>query len=452
MVKTKNNTKQTKNSESSSHPPLVEQEITTVNVLGCCLSRDIFNVDLGEKYKVEGYVFGINPFMIFNESPSEYHVDDTDIAILDIPHPFRERVLKQMLNGGASEYLIKRKGDWIIIDTHYAYGKLCTLTYPDGQQLLFQGNHLYLGTIISTNDKFKECSFQHIDGTINLSYYINELANFLRTNWGDKIILIDGMESGYRYDENELITQTDVQNHSKSHSNRMAELLVDQLGCNYIKMPFIPIKYDDIGVHYILEVRMYLKETVDAIISEHKTDHTRDMIDIKYNGKISNIQMGESLSLSTTINKIKKIFLDNNEEKYIWALNELKKISQYGNAMGLLGRAYRDGKGIEKNLDIAAEWMRKAVAKNIGWANNELFDVLWRIGTAESFDEAAAVAKSRSEAGDGNAMGRLGRAYRDGKGVPQDLNIAAEWMRKAANIDIKWINEFSAIQEISRMN
>ncbi|MCB5266468.1 MAG: hypothetical protein LHW41_09590, partial [Candidatus Cloacimonetes bacterium] len=109
-----------------------------------------------------------------------------------------------------------------------------------------------------------------------------------------------------------------------------------------------------------------------------------------------------------------------------------------GNAMGRLGRAYRDGKGVPRDLDKAAEWMRKASDKNVGWAKNELFDILWKINTPESHKEMISVAKVFAEAGDGGAMGRLGRAYRDGRGVEQDLDKAAEWMRKAADKNVKW--------------
>ncbi|MCB5279965.1 MAG: sel1 repeat family protein, partial [Candidatus Cloacimonetes bacterium] len=117
-----------------------------------------------------------------------------------------------------------------------------------------------------------------------------------------------------------------------------------------------------------------------------------------------------------------------------------------GGAMGRLGRAYRDGKGVKRDLDKAAEWMRKAADKNVGWAKNELFDILWRIDTPESMEEMISVATEFAEKGDGNAMGRLGRAYREGKGVPQDFDTAAEWMRKAADKNLGWAkNELAAI-------
>ncbi len=90
--------------------------------------------------------------------------------------------------------------------------------------------------------------------------------------------------------------------------------------------------------------------------------------------------------------------------------------------------------------------MRKAGEKNVGWAKNELFDILWGIGTPESMSEMIKVAENFAAQGNPNAMGRLGRAYRDGKGVEQDLDKAAEWMRKAAEKNVGWAKiEYDAI-------
>ena len=103
-----------------------------------------------------------------------------------------------------------------------------------------------------------------------------------------------------------------------------------------------------------------------------------------------------------------------------------------GDAMAWFARMYREGKGVPQNIDKAAEWMRKAADKNVGWAKNELFDILWRIDTPESLEEMVSVATEFTNAGDAGAMLRLGRAYRDGKGVEKDFEKSIEWMRKAS--------------------
>ena len=44
----------------------------------------------------------------------------------------------------------------------------------------------------------------------------------------------------------------------------------------------------------------------------------------------------------------------------------------------MIGKAYRDGRGVEKDLNKAAEWMRKAAEKNVGWAKNELYAIIYQ--------------------------------------------------------------------------
>ena len=108
------------------------------------------------------------------------------------------------------------------------------------------------------------------------------------------------------------------------------------------------------------------------------------------------------------------------------------------NAMGRIGRAYWKGKGVQKDLELAAFWMRKASEKNVKWAKYDLFDILWEINTLESLDEMITIMQSEALSGDPNAMGRIGRAYWKGKGVQKDLELAAFWMRKASEKNVKW--------------
>lgn len=103
-----------------------------------------------------------------------------------------------------------------------------------------------------------------------------------------------------------------------------------------------------------------------------------------------------------------------------------------------IARCYRDGRGIEKDLDKAAEWMRLAKNQGLKWADWELFDILWRINTPESFKEAISIAEPLAQSGNRELQGRMGRAYRDGKGVEKDLDTAREWFKKAADQDLAW--------------
>jgi len=121
-----------------------------------------------------------------------------------------------------------------------------------------------------------------------------------------------------------------------------------------------------------------------------------------------------------------------------------------GGAMARLGRAHREGKGVVKDLHKSSDWFRLAVENNIGWAKNELFEVLWRIGTPESFSEMISVIIPYAEAGNGNAMGLLGRAYREGKGVRKDHAIAIQWYNKAKDCGVLWAEKELAELELQQ--
>ena len=114
-----------------------------------------------------------------------------------------------------------------------------------------------------------------------------------------------------------------------------------------------------------------------------------------------------------------------------------------------LARMYRDGRGTEKNVDKAIHYMRLAVDKDLGWAKIELFDMLWDIKDIDFDNEAFRIISDYSVTGNGKAMGRLARCYRDGRGTNVDLDKAEQWMSRAADKKVPWAdNELKQIQEM----
>lgn len=65
-----------------------------------------------------------------------------------------------------------------------------------------------------------------------------------------------------------------------------------------------------------------------------------------------------------------------------------------------IGRLYRYGNGVPKDLYKAAEWIRRAVLSKAGWSRNDLFDVLWEIGTPEAYREMIDVITPPARTGD----------------------------------------------------
>ena len=126
------------------------------------------------------------------------------------------------------------------------------------------------------------------------------------------------------------------------------------------------------------------------------------------------------------------------------SFNELMEECSYYSKMnervscGWLGRIYRDGKGVDKNLDIAGEWMKKAADLNLKWAKWEYFEILWEINTPESLKNMIEYGKAESEKGNMELRARLARAYRDGRGVPKNLKKAASLMKSTLKSNPQW--------------
>ena len=135
-----------------------------------------------------------------------------------------------------------------------------------------------------------------------------------------------------------------------------------------------------------------------------------------------------------------------------------------------LGQAFDAGLGVEKDDSKAVEWYRKAAEQGLmgamyflaqklelgqGVQSDNEQAIKWHLKAAEgglpesqyalgehylceikcvskNWQEAARWFQMAAEQGHSNAQLRLAGMYKDGLGVPQDLNIARFWYGKAA--------------------
>lgn len=109
-------------------------------------------------------------------------------------------------------------------------------------------------------------------------------------------------------------------------------------------------------------------------------------------------------------------------------------------AMGQLGQLYENGEIVSKSINDALMWYRQANKTNSKKWAIPLFNLLWKIGTPESYSEMIDVIMPLANKNDGSAMGHLGKAYRDGKGVKKDHKKAIMLFEKAVSEDITWAN------------
>ena len=98
-----------------------------------------------------------------------------------------------------------------------------------------------------------------------------------------------------------------------------------------------------------------------------------------------------------------------------------------------IGKRYAEGNGVDKNLEEAVKWFRKAADRENIVAQRLLADAYYYgNGVAQNFEEAVKWFRKSADKGDAEAQKYLGWCYQNGQGVAQDINQAVAWYRKAA--------------------
>lgn len=104
-----------------------------------------------------------------------------------------------------------------------------------------------------------------------------------------------------------------------------------------------------------------------------------------------------------------------------------------------LARCYRDGYGVKRDLNMAAKLMYEATIYTYPvWAQWEYWDILWSINTNKNDEMMITYGKPKAEKGIKEFEGRMGRAYRDGRGVKKNTSLAAMYLKRAYEKNLWW--------------
>ncbi len=110
-------------------------------------------------------------------------------------------------------------------------------------------------------------------------------------------------------------------------------------------------------------------------------------------------------------------------------------------------RMCRDGLGCEKDTDQAVFWYRKGVSEGMVLAAMELFEIFWQNPSPATDKEMIDSILPFANQGSPGSMGRLGRAYHYGRGVPLNLAMAERWTAKAYEKDpVRWAKGLETIR------
>ncbi len=434
-----------------------------VDIWGCCVSRDIISFNKTD-FEVNNYFFSCSPVVAFSDEKLPI-LTENDFFSHNIGRSGIKSIVADTDNTLLNT-LLNSSSEWVILDLRVLLYPIFKLTLNNNT-----AGHMTAKTIKNFDiekiadmyrDKGYSCNITKINyDEIDIDEYLINMANFLKSKYGEKIILVNVREAIDFITKNGDIKEIDCNQvnfnpYWTAYEESFDLKFIKLTGCYYIKIPqnILADEYHlgDLGpVHYIDEYYKYAYESLLEITSNHEKKSKEeiclhlDLLYLKLSLTVSEIRHKKRLSARNSICIAKECLSKGKKEEAFLIFRKLIK-QDVAEAYGELARVYFYGIGVPKNLNRAAKWMRLANKKKVYWAKNELFDILWRIGTPEALEEMIGVANAFAAEGDGGAMGRLGRAYREGRGVEKDLDKAAEWMRKAADKNIPWArNELELI-------
>lgn len=110
--------------------------------------------------------------------------------------------------------------------------------------------------------------------------------------------------------------------------------------------------------------------------------------------------------------------------------DKLLKLAELGdsNAQARIAWMYRNGEGVEKNDQLAFQWMKKSAEKGDSTSQDNL-GVFYRDGIGTEIDDTEAATWFKKSALQGNPQGQgnLGQAYITGAGVEKNNFLAYVW-------------------------
>ena len=124
---------------------------------------------------------------------------------------------------------------------------------------------------------------------------------------------------------------------------------------------------------------------------------------------------------------------DKNADKKMFDYAKKQADAGQKEIQGRLARCYREGRGTEKDLDKAAEWMKKAADQDVPWAKLELFDILWMMNDPTRDIEMFSLVDNQ-QSKDPQLLERMSNCLRFGRGTEKDLDKAVLLIEEINNL------------------
>jgi len=329
-------------------------------ILGCCTSRDIFNLPSEDRYALKLYVQHQNPLLLF-QTPLDQDLTEDDIIqysnesstrgwIKDrLKHRFNRRVLMDLFNCNNYNKLNSCESDWIILDSYYFHTDKLLIVSDGKNTLYFQDdtNSLILYEILTSSSKFKSYSIQYVVANIDYTRRLDLLCDFLLQKWGSNIILIDTPPAMMEVIDDHLnLTSADV---SISLQNSFfCKMMCERLDLHLICIPGPLISHDHTHIHYVYDTVCFLHSCIENIVFENDNPSFCFQI-ADYLDRINQLVSGDRVDAYARLSFIKNTIEKKIGEQYQDAYAMACELEMQGNIEAL---AYMGHLMIELGIDL----------------------------------------------------------------------------------------------------
>lgn len=253
--------------------------MTTFNILGCCVCRDIFRICETEEYKVLKFIQSINPVSFCEQPQNQQRLNQEDLGFVNWSN-FGKRNLCIDANKNVFAIIENNPSDYMIFD-------LCEMRFLNCRINLKNGDSFYMtqtkrfGEAIDKEEFAQLLDLKSIEKDIiledvELKKVFDTFIAFLFRHYSpSKIIMIENLPNWKHLDEigkcfcvmnNSYIagSRGRLKKYYRYFENHMP-------GINIIKMPehclgYIQHRWGKDSLHFIDEYYKYLFQSVDIIV------------------------------------------------------------------------------------------------------------------------------------------------------------------------------------------
>ncbi len=428
-----------------------------LDVLGVCIARDVLGLANRREYEVRKYTRPSLPGFADDERVEESkRLTDSDVE--GKTRYLRRRKLDD-LNRTCEEGLLRSGSEWLILE-------LRTVSYEYWEAEYGGKTHYFLANTTTEREmrrairrrgaKLRSLRKIRIDDIPDTPMMVEAACDFIRKRYGDKVILLQQKEAIWRMDHfgNVRLNRTLESESMNRTIDRYFRMFLENLGCQFVRMPPDIISdawqmWGDSPAHYVQEYYDYAYACIDDIISG--IPGLEESLDRRFMEFSAQIEAMRRRKMKSRKNSVSRVY--NQLEKTGDADLSIKSAMRFKNWAnnpmleaeldGVMGKIWRDRTDGKADSEIAWKLIESSAENGVDWAQTEYLGMLRGSGDYGKMLEAA---ERYASQGNNEAIGFVGRAYKNGEGVMKDVKTAEMWLEEASVRDVKW-----AVQEYMQL-